>query len=272
LLQENDNRDPAPPSDPPAVADLTYQSQADLVRQCDIRGVLHTHTRRDDGAHTLNDMVQTAREIGLDYIGVSDHLFCGDHGHGLCPEGAARQRVEIANLREAYPGFDILHGAEIDADEDGNLPVDSGWLREFDYVIVTFANCADLDPEVQTARALKVIRNPLTRILGKPVGDYMLRQPPLPIDMGRVLEEAARHNVAVEIDANPRAPVLDWRWCHRAQELGVMLVINPNAHRAARLVDYRHGVEMVRDAGICCRSILNTLPSQDLRTHFLRGF
>ena len=39
--------------------------------------------------------------------------------------------------------------------------------------------------------------------------------------------------------------------------------------RAARLVDYRHGVELARRAGICCQSILNTKTSQQLRG-FLR--
>ena len=74
----------------------------------------------------------------------------------------------------------------------------------------------------------------------------------------------------MEIDANPQCLDLILNCWVRAQELGVYLAINPNAHRAARLVDYRHAVEMVRDAGICCNSILNTMTAEELRA-FLAG-
>jgi DNA polymerase (family 10) len=95
----------------------------------------------------------------------------------------------------------------------------------------------------------------------------MLRKPPVPVEMEAVLQAAAEAGIAVEIDANPHSLDLDWSCCHRAQELGVMLSINPNAHRAARLVDYWHGVELARDAGICCRSILNTMSGEELRSY-----
>lgn len=51
----------------------------------------------------------------------------------------------------------------------------------------------------------------------------------------------------------------------------MLLSINPDAHRAARLVDYRHGVELIRKAGLCCRQILNTLTAPELREFLKRG-
>ncbi|MFH2051318.1 MAG: hypothetical protein ABIK96_02515, partial [bacterium] len=73
------------------------------------------------------------------------------------------------------------------------------------------------------------------------------------------------------ITANPTCSKLDWTLCRQAQSMGVYLAISPNAHRAARLVDFRHGAERARDAGLICRSILNTLTSDQLRAYWATG-
>ena len=244
----------------------------DLIRQCDVKGVLHTHTHGDDGFHSLSAMVETARKIGLEYLGVSDHYRCSTSKNGLNKEGVHRQRIEIEELKEKYPDFDIFQGVEVDVCSNGSLPLDDEILQLFDYVIVSLDGSHDLDVSQQTERAVKVVQNRHTRIISKPFGDYMLRKPPVPLDMDTVLNAAAESKTAIEIDANPHSLDLDWIFCRRAQDLGVMLSINPNAHRAARLVDYRHGVELARDAGICCQSILNTMTSADLRAYFAQPY
>jgi DNA polymerase (family 10) len=238
-----------------------------LVRQCDVKGVLHSHTHYGDGAHSLGAMVATARQIGLEYLGISDHYLSPSHQEGLDEEKIAQQRAEIAALKREFPDFDILQGVEVDAGPDGSLPLAEEVLSQFDYVIVSLRDGNDLEPEQQTQRALEAIRNRHTKILSRPVGDYMLRRPPVPMDLEAVLLAAAKAGVTVEIDANPNSFELDWQFCHRAQELGVFLSINPNAHRAARLVDYRHGVELARSAGIACKSILNTMSCHKLKEH-----
>jgi DNA polymerase (family 10) len=243
---------------------------SELIRQCDVKGILHSHSRYCDGAHSLGAMVFTAREIGLEYLGISDHYRSDVHRNGLNSAKILRQREEINSLKNEFPGFEILQGVELAAAPDGSLPLDDDILSLFDYVIVSFFDGDGAAPADQTERILSVLRNPSTTIIGKPLGDYMLRRPPVPADMELILCEAAKAGVPVEIDANPHAPDLDWGYCHRAQELGVMLCINPNAHRAARLVDYRHGVELVRNAGICCHSILNTMNCETLKRYITR--
>ncbi|MFH1841692.1 MAG: PHP domain-containing protein [bacterium] len=242
----------------------------DLVRQCDVRGVLHSHTQYGNGAHSLDTMVETAREIGLEYLGISDHYRCSGRDDGLCEDSMARQREEIEMLREKYPDFDILQGVEVDADPDGNLPLDDETLAGFDYVIVSLANGHALDHYKLTDWMIKVAQHPRTTILGKPVGACMLQKPPQPVDMEKVLQTAAVAGIILEIDANPCCDELDWSACHRAQELEVLLSINPNAHRAARLVDYRHGVEFARSAGVRCRNIMNTMSYVELRKYLSR--
>ena len=252
------------------LTDLDRPSRFDLVRPCDIRGILHSHSRYGDGAHSLVSMVETAREIGLEYLGVSDHYRSEAHRDGLDADQVRAQRREIDELRERFDDFEVLQGVELDADGDGLLPIDEGTLALFDYVIVSFPG-ADGAAEGLTERIVRVAGHPRVRILGKPVGDLMLGANGVRIDMEAVIASAAAGGAAVEINANPQSLELDWSWCRRAQELGVAMAISPDAHRAARLVDYRHGAQLAQAGGICCASILNTLSAAQLRRYLETG-
>lgn len=256
---------------PDAEDALPQSPRHDLVRPCDIRGILHSHSRYGDGAHPLASMVDTAREIGLDYLGISDHYQSEAHRDGLSLEELAAQRAEIDELQSRNPGFDILQGIEMDALPDGRLPLDDDTLGTFDYVIVSFPENGGYDPETLTDQVVAAARHPRVAILGRPVGDFMMRSSNGVLDMEAVLKAAAESGTAVEVNANPSCPELDWSCCRRAQELGVPIAISPNAHRAARLVDYRHGAELAQDAGLCCSSILNTLTVTDLRQYLDSG-
>jgi DNA polymerase (family X) len=249
------------------VADLGTKTDRDLVRPCDIKGILHSHSRYCDGAHPLISMVETAREIGLEYLGISDHFKTAAHQDGMDISAVKVQRHEVDLLRKKYPDFEILQGVELDADPDGNLPVDDATLLLFDYVIVSFPENGGYDPRTFTDQVIKVAMHPLVTILGRPVGDSILNKDGNCLDMKRVLEAAVLGGTAVEVNANPDAETIDWEFCRMAQDLGVFMSISPDAHRAARLVDYRHGTEQAHDAGLRCCSILNTLPIAELKKH-----
>jgi DNA polymerase (family 10) len=253
------------------VTDLNNTTGNDLVRPCDIKGILHSHSRYTDGVHPLASMINTAQEIGLEYLGISDHFRSEAHQEGLDLSAVKVQRQEIDILREKFSGFDILQGVELDANPDGSLPLDDGTLLLFDYVIVSFPENGGYDRETLTSQAVRVASHPLVTILGQPVGDCILHCKGEHLDMPRVLAAAAAGNTAVEVNANPTALELDWKCCLEAQEMGVYMAISPNAHRAARLVDYRHGAELAHDAGLRCGSILNTMSSKELRGYLSRN-
>lgn len=251
------------------VSNLNAKTGNDLVRPCDIKGILHSHSRYCDGAHPLISMVETAREIGLDYLGISDHFKTYAHQDGLDISGVKVQRQEVDLLLKKYPNFGILQGVELDANPDGTLPLDDATLMFFDYVIVSFPKIkGGYDPVTFTDQVVKVATHPLVTILGRPVGDSILNKERKCLDMQRVLEAAAEGKTAVEVNANPDADHIDWEFCRMAQELGVYMSISPDAHRAARLVDYRHGAEQAHDAGISCASILNTMKLSELKIYF----
>lgn len=247
------------------VTELGPTNGGELVRPCDIKGILHSHSRWTDGAHSLASMVETAREIGMEYLGISDHFMSENHQDGLDLDAARVQGQEVRRLREKFSDFDIFQGIEIDVNDDGTLPVDNATLDLFDFVIAAFPENGEPDAEAMVKRVVTAAANPKITILGKPVGDFMLRGCEGLADMETVLKAAVAGGKAVEIDANPNCPEIDWTCCRLAQELGVYMIISPNAHRAARLVDIRHGAQLAHDAGLICGWILNTKSSSELR-------
>ena len=253
------------------VSDLSHKSRNDLVRPCDIKGILHSHSRYCDGAHPLESMVSTARDIGLEYLGVSDHFKSYAHEDGMDLAAAKVQRQEIDILRKKNTDIGLLQGVELDANPDGSLPVDDAVLLLFDYVIVSFPENGGYDPDTFTDQVVKVAQHPLVSILGRPLGDMILQPEGGQLDMKRVLEAAAEGGTAVEVNANPDTDHLDWAFCRMAQELGVLMSISPDAHRAARLVDYRHGTELAHAAGVCCGNVLNTMHLDGLQDYLGRN-
>jgi len=241
-----------------------------LIRPCDVRGLLHSHTRYADGAHSLRRMVETARELGLEYLGVCDHARSSQHPEGLDLADEQHQREEIAQLQREYPDFALLHGVEVDVTADGELLLPDGVADEVDFVLADLPDAGGHDKESYTEAALKVVRHPAVSILSKPVGAYMTAPAPVPLDMMRLLKAAAESGTVVELDANPATPDLDPTHCKLAAQLGVLLAINPNAHRAARLVDYRQGVAIAREMGLDCGQIVNTWTADRLREHLQR--
>lgn len=249
------------------LTDLNNASENDLVRPCDIRGILHSHSSYTDGSHSIAEMAEIAAEIGLEYLGISDHFESHVHQCGLDLEGVCYQRGEVDELQAKLPHLDLFQGIELDAGPRGELPLDDETLKVFDYVIVSFPETHDLTYEERTHLVARVALNPRVTILGLPVGDWILREDDGILDLEKVMQAAARGRTALEVNANPTRLPINWQNCLMAQEMGVKMVISPNAHRAARLVDYRHGAQQANSAGLCCGSFLNTLSSDQLREY-----
>lgn len=231
----------------------------ELVQQSSVCGVLHSHTSLSGGSHSINRMAETARTIGLEYLGITDK--------NLTPEQIISQSNEIDKYNQRQSDFKIFHGLEIEADKDGGLPIPEETITLCDYVVVTLKNSFQVSKKEATERAIKAIMNPYTTIVSHPIGDLMTSNRNV-LDMELVLMAAAHAKVAIEVNANPSHAELNWDNCQLAQKLGVKLVIASDVHRAARLVDYRHGAEMIRSAGICCRQIINSWSAEEVQQYF----
>jgi len=173
-----------------------------------------------------------------------------------------------ARARQKKWAFTLFKGIESDIRDDGSLDYPDAVLASFDFVIASVHSRFDLDQEAQTARVIKALAHPATTMLGHPTGRLLRRREGLKLDVDAVLRACAEHGVVVELNAHPERLDLDWRWHARALELGLRLSINPDAHAAGELVQYRYGVEIARKGRVPAASILNHLEAAALAEFF----
>jgi DNA polymerase (family 10) len=229
----------------------------ELVRLGDIKGVIHCHTTWSDGRASVDAMARAALERGYQYLVICDH---GPSSGGPDADGLIEQREEIEEVDRAVVDFNVLAGIEVDILKDGRLDLPNTALAELDCVVAAVHSHFGLPRDEQTARYCRAIANPHVDILGHPTGRQLLARSPIDIDMARVLDAVAEHEVAIEINGQPKRLDLGWRWHRPALERGIKFVIAPDAH-GPETIDYlEHGIAMARKGGLTANDILNTQP------------
>lgn len=252
---------------PAFVAAAKADALPELLREADIRGVIHTHTTYSDGMHSLRDMAEYAREQGYAYIGITDHSKTAVYANGLQVLRVQAQWQEIEALNAAYVAaghnFRILKGIESDILNEGDLDYEPGILAGFDFVIASVHSNLRMDEDKATRRILAAVENPFTAILGHPTGRLLLSRRGYPIDHKKIIDACAANGVAIELNANPHRLDLDWTWIPYALEKGVRIAVNPDAHSREGIRDIRYGVFSARKGGLTASDCLNVLSAEE---------
>jgi DNA polymerase (family X) len=253
------------------IEDAAKHALPKLVRDDDLRGILHCHTTASDGTETLETMAEATRERGFEYFGVADHSQSAHYAGGLSLEEIEIQLREADRLNKRYgKGFRILKGTEADILADGSLDYPDHILEKFDFVVASVHSRFKMPKKEQTERILKAIKNPYTTIIGHMTGRQLQRRPGYEIDIDKILEACGKYGVAVEINAHPWRLDLDWRWHQTALSHDCLFSINPDAH-SIRELDHMHwGVEMARKGGVPPDRVLNAMKRPQLLRHLQR--
>ncbi len=210
----------------------------------DFRGILHNHTTWSDGKQSLREMAEHMIAAGYEFIGIADHSKAAAYANGLSAERVREQWREIDQLNLEFAPFRILKGTECDILPDGSLDFTDDLLAQFDFVVASIHSGFSMTEDEATRRLCRAIENPHVDILGHPTGRLLLERPGYSIDHLRVIECAAKHGKAIELNANPHRLDLDWRWLGTCNAAGVPVPINPDAHDTAGLSDIRYGVDV----------------------------
>jgi DNA polymerase (family 10) len=221
-----------------------------VIQTGSIKGLIHSHSTWSDGSNSILEMAKACIERGWDYMVMSDHSTTAIYANGLNAERVAAQHQEIDLLNRQLAPFKIFKSIESDILGDGSLDYPETILASFDLVIASIHSQFGMSEEKATARLIKAIENPYTRILGHPTGRLLLSRKGYPIDHQKIIDACAAHQVVIELNAHPRRLDIDWRWIDKALQKGVLISINPDAHATKGLEDVRYGVLAAQKAGL----------------------
>ena len=230
----------------------------DLVQLSDICGDLQVHSDWSDGHNSVEEMARAAKDLGLEYIAMTDHSQGLGVAGGLTPERVVEQGALIRDLNRRLAPFRILHGAEVDIRADGSLDYDDTVLRQLDYICISVHNAFGQSRERMTQRVAKALQHPLVHALNHPTGRLIGRRRGYDLDLEEIIRVAAEHGKALEINAQPDRLDLDDVWARRAKEAGVPLVISTDAHELGHLDFMRYGVFVARRGWAEKGDVLNT--------------
>ena len=241
-----------------------------LLHGDELRGDLHAHTDATDGKDSLEKMAKAARELGYEYLGVTDHTQHLTMAQGLDPDRLARQIEAIDEVNERIQGTTLLKGTEVDILEDGSLDLPNWILQRLDFCVCSVHSKFRLSREQQTERVIRAMANPNFTILGHPSGRLLGSRAAYDIDMDRVLKEAGQQGCIIEINSQPDRLDLTDTYCKAAKELGVKMAISTDAHRRADLRLIRFGVSVARRGWLEPGDVVNTRSLKELRRLFKR--
>lgn len=244
----------------------------DLVENDDIRGVLHTHSTYSDGKFSIKEMADACIERGYEYLGITDHSQTAAYAGGLSVDEIKQQWEEIDRLNEDFTAnninFRIFKGIESDILSNGDLDYENEILEGFDFVIASVHSGLYMDRNKMMIRFRNAISNPHTNIIGHPRGRLLLQRDGSDLNMNELIDLAAEHNTAIEINANPRRLDMDWRYGNKAKEVGLLSSINPDAHSKKGIDNIPFGVRIARKAKFSKDRILNTKSAKELADWF----
>lgn len=232
----------------------------DVVRQKDIRGDLHIHSKFSDGVSSIESIAGRAKALGYEYIAITDHSKSLKIARGLDESRLKEQIQLIKDINSRIQGLRILTGIEVDILTDASLDFEDEILKELDVVIASIHSGFKQDRHTLTKRIISACLNPHVNIIAHPTGRLLGRRDPYDVDIDLVLEAAAATGTVLEINSSPDRLDLNDILVKQARDKGVKIAINTDSHDKETLTDIRYGVWVARRGWLEKSNIINTFP------------
>jgi DNA polymerase (family 10) len=243
-----------------------------LVDRADLRGDLQMHTSWTDGSASIEDMARAAKQLGREYIAITDHTRDLAMTGGLDEARLHEQLERIRAAEREVGGIHLLAGAEVNVRPDGSLDVDAAALAELDLVGAALHSHLDQPRAEMTERIVRAVENPQVDILFHPLARLIGRRRAVDVDLEQVIAACARTGTILELDAHPERLDLPDALVRRAIEAGVRIAVDSDAHTVdeLRFVE-TFGLGAARRGWAGPGDVVNTLPYEQLRETLKRG-
>jgi putative hydrolase len=231
-----------------------------------LKGDCHTHSDWSDGGSPIQVMAAAARDLGHDYIALTDHSPRLKIANGLSPDRLREQIKIVAELNEKLAPFRILTGIEVDILEDGNLDQEPELLARLDVVVASVHSKLRMDGEEMTRRMIIALANPHMDILGHCTGRIVVGRgrPESSFDAELVFAAAKRFDKAIEINSRPERLDPPRRLLRLAVEMGCKVSIDTDAHAPGQLEWQPYGCDRAAECEVPAESIVNAMHADGL--------
>jgi len=231
-----------------------------LVRESEIKGDLHVHSKWSDGTSSIEEIAKAARKRGYQYVAICDHSKSLRIAHGLDESRLMKQIEEIDRLNKKLKGFQILKGSEVDILADGGLDFSDKVLEKLDLVVGAVHSGFKQEKGRMTKRIIRALENPLIHVIAHPSGRLLGARDPYEVEIDGLMEAAKQHGKALEINAYFERLDLDDIHCRKAKEMGIRVAIGTDSHHLDQMWMIGLGVAVARRGWLEAPDVLNTLP------------
>ena len=227
-----------------------------------LRGDLHLHSDWSDGGHSIEAMATAGRDLGHDYLVLTDHSRSLSIAKGLSAERLRQQLDVVAGLNAELAPFRILTGIEVDILAEGELDQDEDLLAALDVVVASVHSQLRMDEAGMTRRMLAALRSPHVDVLGHCTGRLIVGRgrPESTFDAETVFRVAADLDKAVEINSRPERLDPPTRMLALLLNVGAKVSIDSDAHATWQLGWQEYGCHRAAAAGFSVERIVNTWP------------
>ncbi|MBI4642905.1 MAG: DNA polymerase/3'-5' exonuclease PolX [Deltaproteobacteria bacterium] len=236
----------------------------DLLGYQDIKGDLHVHSNWNGGAQSIREIAAAARELGYEYVGISDHTKFLKIEHGLDEEQLRTRNKEIEEinleLNKSGHNFTVLKGCEANIMADGTMDIADEVLAEMDYVIAGVHSQFKMPRPEMTQRIIAAMENPHVDIISHPTGRLLKKREEYDISLDKILEAARATRTVLEINAYPERLDLNDLNIHICKKMGIKMVINTDAHQVDQLRLMPFGIAQARRGWAEKEDIANAWP------------
>ena len=172
-----------------------------------LRGDCHTHSDWSDGGSPPREMAEAARDLGHDWIALTDHSPRLTVANGLSAERLRAQLALVSQLNGELAPFRILTGIEVDILDEGALDQSEELLGRLDVVVASVHSQLRMPADQMTERMVTAVSNPRVDVLGHCTGRLLAGRgrPESQFDPEAVFAACRDQGVAVEINCLPNA-------------------------------------------------------------------
>jgi putative hydrolase len=232
-----------------------------------LRGDCHTHSDWSDGGSPIDEMARAARDLGHEYVVLTDHSPRLKVANGLTAERLVRQLDVVAEVNEELAPFRILTGIEVDILEDGSIDQTDELLARLDVVVASVHSKLRMESDLMTPRMIAAVQNPHVDILGHCTGRMVTGKgrPPSTFDAPAVFSACAATDTAVEINCRPERLDPPRALLRQVVAAGCKVSIDTDAHAPGQLEWQPYGCVRAAECDVPDDVIVNAWPADRLR-------